>query len=208
MFAQCRFSSQTRGGHYLPIVRPPVLSSVMRARRAAGSAYRSAVAVAGASRHRKRKRSLYERLGGIYAIAAVVNEFSNALIRNRLVGVGSPNPFLDKWSRKEAPKRLAGLKWMRTLWVCAVAGGPYEFKPSTRERKGKCPFSLENAHRQLAISPQEFDEVARVLAQTLDRFKIKNPERAEVLAAFAAHKPDVNHGYFIANTESAPPIKC
>ena len=44
--------------------------------------------------------SLYERLGGAFAIAAVVDHFSDAVIRNPIVGRGSENAALDEWSRR------------------------------------------------------------------------------------------------------------
>src|SRR6478672_11369837 len=62
-------------------------------------------------------KSLYERLGGVFAIAAVVDHFSDALIKNPKVGQGSPNRALDAWSTAQLD-RLPGLKFMRTLWVC------------------------------------------------------------------------------------------
>ena len=40
--------------------------------------------------------SLYERLGGVFAIAAVVNHFSDAVVQNPIVGQGSKNPELDE----------------------------------------------------------------------------------------------------------------
>ena len=49
------------------------------------------------------------------------------------------------------------------------------------------PLGLEEAHRDLRISPEEFDEVAAELGRTLDFFKVPDREKAEVLAAFAAH---------------------
>jgi hemoglobin len=54
---------------------------------------------------------------------------------------------------------------------------------------------LEEAHRQLKISPAEFDEVAAELGRTLDAFKVPEQEKGEVLAAFAAHKGEVTEGY-------------
>jgi hemoglobin len=57
---------------------------------------------------------------------------------------------------------------------------------------------LEEAHRDLQISPEEFDEVAAELGRTLDSFKIPEREKEEVLAAFAAHKGEVNAGYMAA----------
>jgi hemoglobin len=138
--------------------------------------------------------SLYDRLGGVFAIAAVVDHFSDALIRNPKVGQGSPNPELNDWSTNSLD-RLPGLKFMRTLWVCQVAGGPFTFSAT---RPGSTPLGLEEAHRSLRISPEEFDEVAAELGRTLDHFKIPEREKGEVLAAFAAHKAEVNAGYLAA----------
>ena len=134
--------------------------------------------------------SLYERLGGVFAIAAVVNEFSDALIKDPVVGQGSPNPALDEW-HTHSLGRLPGLKFMRTLWVCQVAGGPFQFSAT---RPGSTALGLEEAHRALRISPAEFDEVAAVLARTLDAFSVPEREKGEVLAAFAAHKGEVTEG--------------
>ena len=134
--------------------------------------------------------SLYERLGGVFAIAAVVDRFSDALIKNSLVGTASGNPQLRQWSTEQRD-RLPGLKFMRTLWVCNVAGGPFEYSPTV---PGDTTIGLEEAHRHLRITSAEFDEVAAELARTLDEFHVPEREKAETLAAFAAHKGEVTEG--------------
>jgi hemoglobin len=63
--------------------------------------------------------SLYERLGGVFAIAAVIDHFSDAVVQNPIVGKGSKNPDLDDWHTNHLDW-LPGLKFMRTLWVCDV----------------------------------------------------------------------------------------
>jgi hemoglobin len=140
------------------------------------------------------EKSLYERLGGVFAIAAVVDHFSDAVVKNPVVGQKSRNPQLREWHTKNL-KRLPGLKFMRTLWVCNVSGGPFQF---TATRPGKTPVGLEEAHRDLRISPAEFDEVAAELGRTLDFAKVPKREKGEVLAAFAAHKDEVTAGYVAA----------
>ena len=135
--------------------------------------------------------SLYDRLGGIFAIAAVVDHFSDAIIENAMVGKLSKNPQLREWS-VEQPLRLPGLKFMRTLWVANISGGPYEY---TATRPGSTLLGLEEAHRNLKISPEEFDEVAAELKRTLDVFKVPETEQGQVLGAFAAHKDEVTEGY-------------
>jgi hemoglobin len=134
--------------------------------------------------------TLYDRLGGVYAIAAVVNHFSDAIIKNAKVGELSDNPQLREWSTKSIG-RLPGLKFMRTLWVCNVAGGPFEYSPTV---PGHDILGLEEAHRRLEITPEEFDEVAAELARSLDAFSVPEREKGEVLAAFAAHKGEVTEG--------------
>ena len=141
------------------------------------------------------EKSLYERLGGVFAIAAVVNHFSDAVVKNPIVGQKSKNPQLREWHTKNLP-RLPGLKFMRTLWVCNVSGGPFQFMAT---KPGKAPLGLEEAHRHLRISPIEFDEVAAELGRTLDFVKVPKREKAEVLAAFAAHKDEVTAGYVAAH---------
>jgi hemoglobin len=137
------------------------------------------------------EKTLYHRLGGVFAIAAVVDHFSDAVVKNPVVGQQSKNPQLREWHTKNMG-RLPGLKFMRALWVCNVSGGPYQF---TATKSGTTPLGLEEAHRDLRISPAEFDEVAAELGRTLDFVKVPTREKDEVLAAFAAHKGEVTAGY-------------
>ena len=136
------------------------------------------------------EQSLYERLGGVFAIAAVINHFSDALINNPMVGQESKNPALREWHTQQL-ERLPGLKFMRTLWVCNVAGGPFEYQGT---KPGMTALGLEEAHRQFKITPEEFDEVAAELGRTLDFVGLPKKEKDEVLAAFAAHKSEVTAG--------------
>ena len=140
------------------------------------------------------EKSLYERLGGVFAIAAVVDHFSDAVVKNPIVGQKSKNPQLREWHTKNLG-RLPGLKFMRTLWVCNISGGPFQY---TATKPGKTTLGLEEAHRDLRISPAEFDEVAAELGRTLDFAKVPKREKSEVLAAFAAHKDEVTAGYVAA----------
>ena len=135
--------------------------------------------------------SLYDRLGGAFAIAAVVDHFSDAIVRNPVVGQASQNPALREWHTDNLG-RLPGLKFMRTLWVCEISGGPQKYAAT---KAGSTPLGLEEAHRELKISPAEFDEVAAELARALDHFSVPAQEKDEVLAAFAAHKDEVTAGY-------------
>jgi hemoglobin len=138
--------------------------------------------------------SLYDRLGGVFAIAAVVDHFSDAVVENPIVGRESKNPDLREWHTNRLD-RLPGLKFMRTLWVCTVAGGPFQYAAT---KPGSTQIGLEEAHREFKISPDEFDEVAAELARSLDFFNVPAREKDEVLSAFAAHKNEVTTGYAAA----------
>ena len=99
------------------------------------------------------EKSLYERLGGVYAIAAVVDRFSDQLLENpKIVNANSQ---LKEWHTEKYKERLPGLKFNRTLWVCAVSGGPYQYTAK----------SLHDAHLELQIPPEVFDEVSAELGR-------------------------------------------
>jgi hemoglobin len=140
------------------------------------------------------EQNLYDRLGGVFAIAAVVDHFSDAVVHNPIVGQQSRNPALREWHTNNLG-RLPGLKFMRTLWVCNVSGGPFAYAAT---KPGSTPTGLEEAHRHLQISPDEFDEVAAELGRTLDFVKVPPREKDEVLSAFAAHKNEVTEWYVAA----------
>jgi hemoglobin len=75
---------------------------------------------------------------------------------------------------------LPGLKFMRTLWLCAVAGGPFPYT-------GK---ELHEAHQDRRITSEEFDEVGAEIASALDDFHVPERETQEVLAAIVAQKAE------------------
>jgi hemoglobin len=136
-------------------------------------------------------KPLYDRLGGIFAISAVVDYFSDQIIKDRVAGARSRNPQLREWHTKQLG-RLPGLKFMRTLWVANLSGGPFEYTPT---RPGTTNLGLEAAHKNLKISPKEFDAVAKVLSRSLKHFKVPETETNQVLSAFAAHKDEVTKGW-------------
>ena len=137
------------------------------------------------------EESLYDRLGGAFAIAAVIDHFSDAVVANPISGTESEDPELRDWSNNDL-WRLPGLKFMRTLWVCEITGGPQKYGATV---PGSTHFGLEEAHRRLKIPPAIFDEVAAELGRSLDHFNVPEREKGEVLAAFAAHKGEVIDGY-------------
>ena len=121
------------------------------------------------------EQTLYERLGGVNAIAMVVDRFSDQIVTNPNLNV---NPALRAWNETG---QLPGLKFMRTLWVCAATGGPFQYT-------GK---DMHEAHAQLHITSDEFDEVGAEIGRALDYFKVPEREKQEVLAAIASKKAEV-----------------
>jgi len=117
--------------------------------------------------------TLYERLGGVYAISAVVDYFSDQLVQRDTIE--KENRFIKSWNAEKAGYRL---------WLCAVAGGPFQYTGKT----------LGDAHFDFELTSTEFDAVSGVLADALDHFKLPKGEKEEVLAAFAAFKPAVTAG--------------
>lgn len=129
------------------------------------------------------EKSLYERIGGIYAITLVVDRFSDKVVENPKVGKGSENPQLNEWSTDKLD-RLPGLKYMRSLWVADVSGGPFEYT-------GK---PLGDAHANFRIKPEEFNEVSAELRRALEYYKVPERETNEAMAAFIAHRDEVTAG--------------
>jgi len=124
------------------------------------------------------ERSLYDRLGGVNAITQVVDRFSDEIIKNPKLNV---NPQLAKWNQSG---RLPALKFMRTLWVCEIAGWPFHYT-------GK---DMHSAHENLHLTSDEFDKVGKEIAASLGYFGVPEREKGEVLGAIVAHKGQVVNG--------------
>lgn len=181
-----RANADSEGGTRRDILQQAILLSVGAVAATLPAATAGAAATAPAATD-----SLYERLGGIFPIAAVVDFFSDEVVKDPIAGAQSSNPALREWHTRQLG-RLPGLKFMRTLWVANISGGPFQYTPT---RPGSTNLGLENAHENLRISPREFDSVAGVLSRTLDHFSVPKREKSEVLAAFAAHKNEVTKGW-------------
>lgn len=122
--------------------------------------------------------SLYDRLGGYFAIAAVVDRFSDEIIKNPKLNV---NLALKAWNETEAATRLPGLKFGRTLWIAAVAGGPFEYTG----------LPLEEAHRDFQLTDDEFAEVGAEIVRALDHFGVPEREKQELVEAYMQSMPEV-----------------
>lgn len=102
----------------------------------------------------KKDKGLFDRLGGFFGIAAVVNNFSDAILVNPVL---NQNPALAEWNRTQAPTRLPGLKFLRTMWISAMVGGPIKYTGQP----------LEQAHDRFNMTPAEFAEVGKEIVTAL-----------------------------------------
>ncbi|MBC7819843.1 MAG: group 1 truncated hemoglobin [Planctomycetaceae bacterium] len=119
--------------------------------------------------------SLYERLGGVYAIAAVVDDFiDRIMIDSRL----NANPKVD-----EAHYRVskAGFKYLVTEQICWAAGGPQRYT-------GR---SMRDSHAHLDITEFEWQSFLDDLQRTFDKFEVPAIERTELLAIVESTKSDI-----------------
>ena len=80
--------------------------------------------------------SLYERLGGVYSIATVVEDLIDRVMADPRLNA---NPRVDEAHHKVPP---AGFKYLVTEMLCGAAGGPQRY--SGRD--------MEASHRDLAIT--------------------------------------------------------
>jgi hemoglobin len=122
--------------------------------------------------------SLYDRLGGYFGIAAVVNRFSDEIITNPVL---NQNPALKAWNETEAEARLPGLKFGRTLWIAAAAGGPFTYTG----------LPLSEAHAEFNLTADEFAEVGAEIVRALDFFEVPKREQRELVDAYNASMSDV-----------------
>lgn len=119
--------------------------------------------------------SLYERLGGVYAIATVVDDFIDRIMVDARLNA---NPLVDEAHHRVPP---AGFKYLVTEMVCWAAGGPQTYT-------GK---SMRDSHKDLKITEQEWQAFLEDFRATLDKFGVPPAEQAELNAIVATTKADI-----------------
>lgn len=120
-------------------------------------------------------RSLYDRLGGVYNIAVVVDEFIERLLVNDTLNA---NAAINE-ARERVPK--AGLKFQVTALVCEVTWGPCMYV-------GR---DMKTAHAHLNMSENEWDAMVADFRDTLDTFEVPMKEQEELIAIVATTKEDI-----------------
>ena len=121
------------------------------------------------------KPSLYERLGGVYSIAAVVDDFINRIMDNPKLNA---NPKVD-----EAHHRVsrAGFKYLVTEMVCWATGGPQRYSGKT----------MLDSHAHLDITESEWQVFLADFKACLDSFKVPLLEQSELFAIVDSTKKDI-----------------
>ena len=115
--------------------------------------------------------SLYKRLGGYDAIAAVVDNFVPRLVKD---------PMLAKYF-VHSQDTLMHIRQLAVDQICALTGGP-------------CIYigrDMKTAHKGLGISGAEWDAAVKHLTATLDQFKVPAAEKDELLKAVGALRSDI-----------------
>jgi len=121
------------------------------------------------SRMGMKEKSLYDRLGGKGAITAVVDEFiANVAADSRI------NHFFQDTD-------IPHLKRMLVDQICEATGGPCKYTG----------LDMKNAHKGMGISSADFNALVEDLVKALDKFKVPEKEKGELLAALGGMKSDI-----------------
>ncbi len=120
-------------------------------------------------------QSLYERLGGVYAIAVVVDDFIDRIMGDPRLNA---NPRVDEAHHRVSPQ---GFKYYVTEQVCWAAGGPQTYSGRT----------MLETHRELFITAEEWDAFMDDFHQALAKFSVPERESGELVAIVESTKDDI-----------------
>jgi hemoglobin len=121
------------------------------------------------------RSSLYDRLGGVYSIATVVDDFIDRVMTDARLNA---NPLVDEAHHRVPP---AGFKYLVTEMVCWATGGPQKYT-------GR---SMADSHAQLKITGEEWEAFLDDFPQTLEKFKVPAEEQAELKAIVNSTRSDI-----------------
>jgi hemoglobin len=121
------------------------------------------------------KPSLYDRLGGVYSIATVVDDFINRIMIDPRLNT---NPLVNEAHHRVPP---AGFKYLVTEIVCWATGGPQKYT-------GK---SMAESHKDLKITSKEWESFLDDFQQTLDKFAVPTEEQAELKTIVNSTRSDI-----------------
>ncbi len=118
------------------------------------------------------EKSLYERLGGYNAIAAVVDDFAGRMIADKQLGRYLIGHCTN--SKKKFRQLIVDM-------LCEATGGP-------------CVYTgrdMKTVHTGLGITESDWQVNVKLLTATLDKFKVPQKEKEDVFAALSGLKSDV-----------------
>jgi hemoglobin len=116
--------------------------------------------------------TLYDRLGGVYNIAVVINDLIDRVMTDARLNA---NPRVDEAHHRVSP---AGFKYYVTELLCEAAGGPQKYSGRT----------MGDSHRHLMITDEEWAAFMDDLQKALDKFEVPQPEQDEVTAIVESTK--------------------
>jgi hemoglobin len=132
--------------------------------------------------------SLYDRLGGVYNIATVVDDLIDRVMSDARLNA---NPRVDEAHHRVSP---AGFKYHVTELVCSASGGPQTYS-------GR---SMGDSHRHLMITDGEWQAFMDDLRQTFEKFDVPEPERRELVAIVESTKEAIVVAPFQEGPVSTP----
>ena len=121
-----------------------------------------------------KEKTLYERLGGKKAITAVVDEFVGRLAADTRINHYFAAAAAD-------PQRLAPFKTKLVDQICQASGGPCKYT-------GK---DMKTAHMGMGVTGADFNALVEDLVGALDKFKVGEKEKGDLLGALSPMKSDI-----------------
>ena len=128
--------------------------------------------IAGSMPSQAQEKSLYERVGGYNALAAVVDDFIGRLVADKQ---------FEKFFVGQSTDSKKRIRQHILDQFCAATGGPCIY--TGREMK--------TSHAGLGITNADWDAAAKHLVASLDKFKVPEKEKGEILAFVTSLKKDI-----------------
>ena len=119
--------------------------------------------------------TLYERLGGVYSIATVVDDFIDRVMSDPRLNA---NPRVDEAHHRVSP---AGFKYYVAEMVCGATGGPQKYTGRT----------MKDSHQALMITAAEWQAFLDDFQQTMDKFGVPQTEQEELKAIVDSTRADI-----------------
>jgi hemoglobin len=118
------------------------------------------------------EKSLYDRLGGYNAVAAVVDDFIGRLVADKR---------FERFFTGHSKDSLKRIRQHIIDQLCEAAGGPCSYTGRT----------MKASHEGLNISEDDWKAAVDHLTATLDKFKVPKREKDDMLGAVSKFKPDI-----------------